>query len=67
MIAVKFVPKSKAELRKVFNNIYVKNFPAEWNEMDLQKTFEEFGHISSVFLQQSQAGPFAFICFGSED
>jgi hypothetical protein len=43
MTAVKFAPRSKAELRKVFNNIYVKNFPPEWTEMDLQRTFEEFG------------------------
>lgn len=43
MTAVKFAPRSKAELRKVFNNIYVKNFPPEWTETDLQRTFEEFG------------------------
>jgi polyadenylate-binding protein len=39
MQAVKFAPKSKADLRKVFNNIYVKNFPDDWTEVNLRQHF----------------------------
>jgi len=27
-----YLPKDRRELRKTFNNIYVKNFPLHWNE-----------------------------------
>jgi hypothetical protein len=34
-IGVKFEPKSKADFRKVFNNIFVKNMPEEWTEAEV--------------------------------
>lgn len=67
MQGVKFAPKSKADLRKVNNNIYVKNLPDEWADEDLRKQFSKFGLIQSTFLSKSAQGPFAFICFGSEN
>jgi len=30
--AVKFEPKDKREIRKLINNIYVKNIPLEWSQ-----------------------------------
>jgi polyadenylate-binding protein len=35
-IGVKYAPKSKAEFRKAFNNIFIKNMPDEWTEQDLK-------------------------------
>ncbi len=32
VVGVKFEPKSKADFRKVFNNVFVKNIPADWTE-----------------------------------
>ena len=51
MVTFKFAPRSRVDLRKVFNNIYVKNFPADWTEADLRRTFEEFGQITSIHHQ----------------
>jgi RNA recognition motif-containing protein len=35
-IASKYVTKDKKELQKIFNNIYVKNFPATISEIELK-------------------------------
>jgi RNA recognition motif-containing protein len=67
IIGVKFEPKSKAEFRKVYNNIFVKNMPAEWTEVEVKKAFEPFGNISSCFMGKHIQGPFAFICYSSKD
>jgi RNA recognition motif-containing protein len=66
-IGVKFAPRSKAEFRKVYNNIFVKNMPDEWTETEIKKTFEAHGRISSLFTSKNQIGTYAFICFGAED
>lgn len=51
----------------MFNNIYVKNFPDDWTEANLRQHFSKFGQVQSTFMNKSQAGPFAFICFGSDN
>lgn len=66
-IGVKFAPRSKAEFRKVYNNIFVKNLPEAWTEADIKKHFEAFGNISSLFTGKNAIGTFAFICYGSTD
>ena len=43
IIGVKFEPKTKSDFRKVFNNIFVKNIPDNWEEPDIKKCFEAFG------------------------
>jgi len=35
MQVIKFNPKDKRDFQRAFNNIYVKNFPAEFTEADL--------------------------------
>ncbi len=46
------------------NNLFVKNFPnAEFSEDDLRKTFEVFGSLSSVKLDDSKA--FGFVAFNN--
>lgn len=49
--------------KKAKNNIYVKNIPDDWNEASLRKAFEKFGHISSLVLNNTPTGKFAFICY----
>ena len=62
-------PKDRREVRKLFNNIYVKNFPPEWDEEELKKWFGKFGTIKSLFKSQKARAPdavespFAFICY----
>ncbi len=54
-------------MRKVFNNIYVKNFPVTLTEDDLRKIFSAHGEIASIFIKESEIGKFAFICYTTVD
>jgi len=64
-----YAPRDKKDLRKLFNNIYVKNFPVSWDEAKLRSIFEKYGPISSLIIQtakkdeQSPESKFAFICY----
>lgn len=66
-------PKDRREIRKVFNNIYVKNFPLTWDEAKLRSLFSQFGHITSLCMNQikrdgeAEPSAFAFVCYGSPD
>ena len=62
---LRYQPKDRRDMRKAFNNIYVKNFPATWAEEDLRNIFSEAGNIISVFVGKNEKGPFAFICYGN--
>jgi RNA recognition motif-containing protein len=64
-IAVKFAPKSKADFRKVFNNIFVKDMPDNWGEAEIRKAFEAFGQISSLFVDTQKKH--AFVCYGNDN
>lgn len=35
-IGVKYAPKTKAEFRKIYNNIFVKNMPDDWSDQVLK-------------------------------
>jgi RNA recognition motif-containing protein len=61
--AHEFKPKDKKDFQKVFNNIYVKNFPATYNEQKLREIFGQYGEISSLFMVKNETGIFAFVCF----
>lgn len=52
-------------MRRAFNNIYVKNFPADWSEEQIKKHFEQYGPIKSLvrYLHPENGQPFAFICY----
>jgi hypothetical protein len=39
MTVIKFNPKDKKEMSKVYNNIYVKNFPVTYDEAYLRNQF----------------------------
>ncbi len=40
MDVITYAPRDKRELRRVFNNIYVKNFPASWAQEDVENLFK---------------------------
>lgn len=45
-----------------FTNIYVKNYPAEWDEEKLLTEFKKFGEITSSMCQKDKKNrPFAFL------
>ena len=45
-------PYPKIEESIENNNLYIKNIPYEATEEDLKKTFEQFGHITSIKLEE---------------
>lgn len=57
--------KDRKSLKKIYNNIYVKNFPDSWSEEVLHKKFSQYGHIKSLKrdINPVSKQPFAFICF----
>ena len=62
-------PRDRREIRKIFNNIYVKNFPNSWDEAKLREVFGKYGNISSLIMMktqrenQAEESKFAFICY----
>lgn len=60
---VEFQVKDKKDMQKAFNNLYVKNFPKEWDEGKLKDLFSQYGTISSIMRKENEAGAFAFICY----
>jgi RNA recognition motif-containing protein len=60
------VLKDKKELQKMYNNLYVKNFPAEYTEQQLRQIFAAYGDILSVFVGSNEHGAFAFVCYGKD-
>lgn len=64
MDVIKFEPKdNKSNLRKLMNNIYVKNIPHSYSNDDVRKMFEPFGHIFSLVMKSNEIGQFAFVCY----
>jgi RNA recognition motif-containing protein len=62
-------PKQRGELRKIFNNIYVKNIPTSWDEAKLTSVFSIHGNITSAILRSQMRGEeeskYAFVCYGA--
>lgn len=59
-----FTPPSerRQNVKDLFNNIFVKNFPSQdYTSEDLKKVFESFGPIISCKIDDSKA--FGFVCF----
>lgn len=72
MEIIRYQPKDPREARKVYNNVYVKNYPVDWTEANLRELFGKYGEIKSLH-QMTKAGkdgaekPFAFVCFDKEN
>ena len=62
-------PKKEKDMRRIYNNIYVKNFPASWDEAELKELFGKYGPIFSLKVltakkdEQSPESKYAFICY----
>ncbi len=57
-----FIPKTERDSKKdEFNNLFVKNFPANFSEHELRSTFEVFGPLLSLKIDESKA--FGFVAF----
>ena len=56
-------------MRKAVNQIFVKDFPKEWNEIDVKNHFSQYGDIMSTFYKTTEAVglPICFICYGKGD
>ena len=68
---IKYVIKERTELKKAFNNIYIKNFPLTWKEDDIRPLFAKYGNIKSLAMmtKEDKEGlekPFAFVCYEKE-
>lgn len=49
-----------------FNNLYVKEFPKDWTELDLKNHFHKYGELGSVKIMNDEEGNskgFGFVCF----
>jgi RNA recognition motif-containing protein len=62
-VAVKFQPKDRRNMRRLINNIYVKNIPAAMTDADIKKLFSEYGHIKSLVLSKHEIGQYGFVCY----
>ncbi len=66
-------PKQRGELRRIFNNIYIKNIPTSWDEAKLTSVFSKHGNITSAILRSQIRGEeggeeeskYAFVCYGA--
>ena len=57
-------PKTARQIRKLINNVYVKNIPKEWTESQVRDLFSPFGNITSLVLQEHEKfGQFGFVCY----
>ena len=65
--AIKYQPRDKRDFRRIYNNIYAKNFPPGFTEEDVRKVFEQYGRIESISFKENEKGSFAFICYNSDD
>jgi RNA recognition motif-containing protein len=54
-------------MRKVFNNIFVKNLPNDVTDDEMRALFAPFGNITSLYkgTSEKEGKHFYFICFGS--
>eukprot|EP00347_Sterkiella_histriomuscorum_P009662 403340349 len=62
-------PKDRRELRKTFNNIYINNFPSNWNKEKIEQIFGQYGTIKSTAIMMGKVqgtdeeALFAFVCY----
>jgi len=66
IIVEKYDKKLNEVKETPFNNLYVKNFPKEWKQEQLEQMFAKFGKLNSVKIEQDDKGEskgFAFVCF----
>lgn len=50
------LPKTTRQMRKLINNVYVKNIPKDWTVEMVRDLFKPFGNIKSLVLQENEFG-----------
>jgi hypothetical protein len=60
-------PRDIRDVRKVFNNLYVKNYPSSFIDEDLHKLFFKYGDIGSLVQIEHAHGKYAFVCYMAKD
>lgn len=50
------LPKTTRQMRKLINNVYVKNIPKDWTVEKVRDLFKPFGNIKSLVLQENEFG-----------
>jgi polyadenylate-binding protein len=64
---VKYQPRDKREFRRVYNNIYVKNLPEDYDETKTRELFSKFGPIGMFKFGSNEFGKFAMIAYFNPD
>lgn len=64
---IRYQPRDKRDFRKIYNNVYAKNFPPSMGEAEVKKLFEQYGRVESMKYATNDKGAYAFICYNSED
>lgn len=62
----KFTIKEPKDMKKSFNNLYIKDFDPKWDEEKIREIFSKYGVIKIVSVKEDSAKPerkFAFVCF----
>lgn len=64
-------PRPKDQIKRLFNNVYVKNIPKDWDEAKLKGLFSQFGEITSCIMRtvtkDNEESKFGFVCFDKKD
>jgi len=68
-VAVPYKPKDRQDVRRIANNLYVKNYPENYTDEQVRALFEPFGRIESISQKENPkiGCNFAFVCFMAED
>jgi len=65
--ANKYQPRDKRDFRRVFNNIYAKNLPDDFDEAKARALFTPFGPIGMLKFDKNDMGPYCMIAYFSEN
>jgi RNA recognition motif-containing protein len=65
--AVKYQPKNIRDFKRVFNNIYAKNLPDDFDEAKTRELFSKYGTIGMLKFGSNEYGKFAMIAYFSPD
>ena len=66
-IAVQYNPVNiRSAVRKMINNVYVKNIPAAWSSEKVREMFAKYGNIKSLVLDKNEFGQYGFVCYDDE-
>lgn len=65
--ASKYTPRDKRDFRRVFNNIYAKNLPDDFDEAKTRELFGKYGPIGMLKFDKNEFGSYAMIAYFSPD